>query len=297
MSIEIQGLSKVFPNGNVALKSLSLNIAPGIFGLLGPNGAGKTTFMKILATLLPKTEGRVSVFGHDLEKDRNGIRSMLGYLPQQFGAYPTLSAMEFLDYMLLMGSLEGGKSRRSRIEEVLCMVNLFEHRFERLASFSGGMLRRIGIAQALLGDPKLIIVDEPTAGLDLEERIAFRDMLDGLFAEKRDRVVILSTHIVQDISHICQQVGVLKAGQLVFCDTPQNLAALGKGHVYEIEVDEEQARTLDKKHRIISRALGRQEGIRRFRIFSDDPVASSEQVDPTIEEGYLTVIGGSADAI
>lgn len=295
--IEILNLSKAFPNGKVALKNVSLTIKPGIFGLLGPNGAGKTTLMKILATLLPKTEGRVCIFGHDLEKNRKQIRSMLGYLPQQFGAYPNLSAMEFLDYMSLMGSLEDGRKRRSRIEEVLSMVNLFDHRFEKISSFSGGMLRRLGIAQALFADPKLIIVDEPTAGLDPEERISFRDMIDGLFAEKKDRVVILSTHIVQDISHICQQVGVLKQGELVFYGTPQSLAACGKGRVFEIEVDEEESRTLDKEYRIIWRTLGKQEGMRRFRVFGSNLLPGSEQVDPTIEEGYLAVIGGNADAV
>lgn len=297
MSIDIQGLTKGYPNGNVALKDVSLHIAPGIYGLLGPNGAGKTTLMRILATLLPKTEGRVSIFGYDLEKGRDSIRGLLGYLPQQFGAYPNLSAMEFLDYILLMGNMKHEKDRRSRIEEVLSKVNLFEHRFERLAGFSGGMIRRIGIAQALLSDPQFIIVDEPTAGLDPEERIAFRNMLDELFVENKNRVVILSTHIVQDISHICEQVGVLKEGELIFSGTPEKLAALGKGHVYHVEADQERASLLTQKHRVISRAPGSHEGTRCLRIFSNEPVPDGVLSAPTIEEGYLALVGGGADAV
>lgn len=215
-----------------ALRRLELEIGTEVFGLLGPNGAGKTTFIRIIATLLSPTFGKVTVFGHDVVHDKIPIRKMLGYLPQEFGAYPKLTGKEYLHYI---AALKGVCRPKRQIEELLAQFHLVEVAKRKVTSYSGGMLRRLGIAQALLGDPKVLLVDEPTGGLDPEERVRFRDFLMGLRGE---RVVVLSTHLVEDVALACDRLAVLRKGKHLYHGTPRDMIRLFQGKVYEVEVPE-----------------------------------------------------------
>jgi ABC-2 type transport system ATP-binding protein len=233
MDIQLHGLSKVYRGRVRALDQLDLEIASGMFGLLGPNGAGKTTLMRILAGILRPTSGTVMVGGEDCatERGRTAIKRVLGYLPQELGLYPDLSAREFLDYMGILKGLDDGKARGRRVSELLDVVGIAEVASRKLKTFSGGMKRRVGIAQALLNDPKLLIVDEPTAGLDPEERIRFRNLLAELGG---DRLVLLSTHIVEDIAQTCQRLAVLAQGRVVFQGTIAELVGAAEGKVWTV---------------------------------------------------------------
>ena len=215
MKIAINHLDKTYRGGIHALKDATLNIEGGMFGLLGPNGAGKTTLMRILAGILHPTNGLVHIGDYDgnTEGGHNAIKRVLGYLPQDFGVYPDLSAHEFLDYIGILKGLDDRTARHQRVEELLEIVSLTPVSNRKLKTFSGGMKRRIGIAQALLNDPQLLIVDEPTAGLDPEERIRFRNLLSELGG---NRTIILSTHIVEDIAQTCQQLAIMKGGHIIF---------------------------------------------------------------------------------
>lgn len=200
----------------MVLDDLSLEIQPGVHGLLGPNGAGKTTFMRILATLLQPSSGRISVFGHDLIRDRQAIRALLGYLPQEFGFYPELTATESLDYLALLSGIKSAKDRAIKIRSLLERVNLWDVQGERIKTFSGGMKQRLGIAQMLLNDPRLLIVDEPTAGLDPQERVSFRDLVGQLCEGNENRVILISTHTVDDLTYIASNIMVLNKGHLSY---------------------------------------------------------------------------------
>ncbi|HYT49035.1 MAG TPA: ABC transporter ATP-binding protein, partial [Pyrinomonadaceae bacterium] len=206
--LEIKDLQKTYPSGIQALKRITLEIDSGMFGLLGPNGAGKTTLMKILATLLEPDSGAAEMNGIDLIKDKHGTRKMLGYLPQEFGLYPTLTAEQMLNYFAKLKGVSYRKERVALVDALLDRVNLSHARNQRLGGFSGGMRQRLGIAQALIGNPRLIIVDEPTAGLDPEERNRFHNLLAETAGE--EAVVILSTHIVSDVSSLCGQMAVIR---------------------------------------------------------------------------------------
>jgi ABC-type multidrug transport system ATPase subunit len=229
MKIDINHLDKIYRGGVHALNDASLTIAGGMFGLLGPNGAGKTTLMRILAGILHPTNGRLHIGEYDgnTERGRNAIKQVLGYLPQDFGVYPDLSAREFLDYIGILKGLDVQTARHRRVEELLEIVSLTPVANRKLKAFSGGMKRRIGIAQALLNDPQLLIVDEPTAGLDPEERIRFRNLLSDLGG---NRTILLSTHIVEDIAQTCQNLAIMKDGHIIFQGTVADLLreALGK---------------------------------------------------------------------
>ncbi len=230
MEITIQGLTKVY-RGNVrALDGIDLSISSGMFGLLGPNGAGKTTLMRILAGILSPTSGKLFVGANDgaTDKGRIAIKRMLGYLPQDLGMYPDLSAREFLDYIGILKGLDQRAERRRRVERLLEEVSLTDVANRKLKTFSGGMRRRVGIAQALLNDPQLLIVDEPTAGLDPEERIRFRNLLSDLGGE---RIVLLSTHIVEDIAQTCRNLAVMQHGRVIFQGTIGDLVSSASGHV------------------------------------------------------------------
>jgi ABC-type multidrug transport system ATPase subunit len=236
--IEISGLTKIYGMGPKAVRALSgidLQIHSGMFGLLGPNGAGKTTLMRILAGIVNPSSGIVRIDGHDieLEEGKRAVKSMLGYLPQELGMYPELTAMQFVDYMAILKGLENPGQRARRVEQVLEMVGLHESARRKIKGFSGGMKRRVGIAQALVNDPKLLIVDEPTAGLDPEERIRFRNLLVNLAA---DRVVLLSTHIVEDIGQTCRDLAVLSQGQVIFRGSPAALMQAAAGHVWTLMI-------------------------------------------------------------
>ena len=215
MKIHVQELNKVYRGGVHALNNVNLTIAGGMFGLLGPNGAGKTTLMRILAGILYPTNGVLYVGENDCttERGRNAVKQVLGYLPQELGIYPDLNAREFLDYIGILKGLDNRRERRKRVDELLEIVSLHDVASRKLKTYSGGMKRRVGIAQALLNDPALLIVDEPTAGLDPEERIRFRNLLSDLAG---NRTVLLSTHIVEDVAQTCQNLAVMKNGHVVF---------------------------------------------------------------------------------
>jgi ABC-type multidrug transport system ATPase subunit len=236
MKIEINHLNKIYRGGVHALHNVDLTIPSGMYGLLGPNGAGKTTLMRILAGILRPTSGSIDVDGHDgnTEKGRTAIKQMLGYLPQDLGVYPDLNAREFLDYVGILKGMDERRTRQKRVAELLEVVSLTDVANRKLKTFSGGMKRRIGIAQALLNDPQLLIVDEPTAGLDPEERIRFRNLLSDLAG---DRTVLLSTHIVEDIAQTCRNLAIMKSGQVIFQGTTAGLTSETRGKVWTITTD------------------------------------------------------------
>ncbi len=232
--IQITGLTKTYGTGNKsvhALRGVDLQINAGMFGLLGPNGAGKTTFMRILAGIVNPSGGSIRVDGHDLttEAGKRAVKSMLGYLPQELGMYAELTAEQFVDYMAILKGLDDSAKRNKRVSEVLDMVGLRDAAKRKIKGFSGGMKRRVGIAQALVNNPRILIVDEPTAGLDPEERIRFRNLLVNLAAE---RVVLLSTHIVEDIGQTCRDLTVLARGQIIFRGSPLEMLKATEGHVW-----------------------------------------------------------------
>lgn len=250
MQIEIHELTQIYPNGKRALDGISLTIGDGLFGLLGPNGAGKTTLMRILVTLMKPGSGTVSVDGLDLFRNRKEIRRMLGYLPQEFSIFPRIKTWEFLDYTARLNGIDVRKKRLALIDELLEKVGLIEAR-DRLANkLSGGMKRRLGIAQALIGDPRILIVDEPTTGLDPEERIRFRNVLTSMSQE--GRIIILSTHIVGDISSSCNEMALLNQGRLGFSGSPAEFIERSRGHAFELEVDDMELERLKESYSVIS---------------------------------------------
>jgi ABC-type multidrug transport system ATPase subunit len=234
MDIQIRQLSKVYRGGVRALSDLDLDLGTGMFGLLGPNGAGKTTLMRILAGILRPTGGTLTIGGEDCstERARTAVKRILGYLPQDLGMYPDLSAREFLDYIGILKGLDDARARRKRVEELLALVGLSDVSGRKLKTYSGGMRRRVGIAQALLNDPHLLIVDEPTSGLDPEERIRFRNLLAELSGG--DRTVLLSTHIVEDVAQTAQRLAVLDGGHLIFRGKIAELVAMAQGKVWQV---------------------------------------------------------------
>jgi ABC-2 type transport system ATP-binding protein len=284
MKIEIQNLNQIYPNGNQALKEVNLEIDNGMFGLLGPNGAGKSTLMRILVTLMKPTSGTVLVNGMDIQKHRKELRSMLGYLPQDFRFFTALKTWEFLDYT---GSLAGLKNRKERLKEVdrlLEQVGLLEARDRQANRLSGGMKRRLGIAQALIGNPRIIIVDEPTTGLDPDERIKFRNVLSQL--SQQDIIIILSTHIVGDISSTCQSMGLLNRGDLVYNGSPENLVKNAEGHVFRMNLTPAEYETAKEKYNVIS-TIPVDNGW-EIQVVSDEaPEYVSTSITPNIEHAYV----------
>lgn len=236
MQIAINKLNKIYHGGVHALNDVDLAIPNGMYGLLGPNGAGKTTLMRILAGILRPTSGslRVGVYDGNTERGRTSVKRILGYLPQDLGMYPDLSAREFLDYVGILKGMNDHKTRQRRVEDLLDVVALRNVANRKLKTFSGGMKRRIGIAQALLNDPKLLIVDEPTSGLDPEERIRFRNLLSEMAG---DRTVLLSTHIVEDIAQTCRNLAIMKSGRVVFQGTTAELINEARGKVWTVTTD------------------------------------------------------------
>ncbi len=250
MQIKIENLNKVYKGGSYALNSLNLEIPNGMFGLLGPNGAGKSTLMRILVTLMKPTSGKVTVNDLDLAKNRREIRSMLGYLPQDFSFFSKLKTYEFLDYAARLAGMKNSTARRTAVEQMLEEVGLFEARDRNANKLSGGMKRRLGIAQALINNPKIIIVDEPTTGLDPEERIRFRNLLSTL--STRDVIIILSTHIVGDISSTCHNMALLNKGKLAFAGSPEQLVKEAEGNVWLIKATEKEYLEINEKFPVIS---------------------------------------------
>lgn len=250
MEIQIKNLKKIYPGGHAALQGIDLTISEGMFGLLGPNGAGKSTLMRILVTLMNPSEGQVLLNGKDLMKQRKEVREMLGYLPQDFRFFAKMKTWEFLDYSARLAGMNHKKDRLKKVDEMLESVGLLEFRSRMANKLSGGMKRRLGIAQALISDPKIIIVDEPTTGLDPEERIRFRNLLSDI--GQGDTIIILSTHIVGDISSTCNQMALLNNGELAFTGSPEDLIEMTKGHVWEIEATQEEYDELKVKYPVIS---------------------------------------------
>ncbi len=267
------------------MQKFDLELGPGILGLLGPNGAGKSTLMNILATITHPTEGKVLWNGVDITRQPEELRRVLGYLPQSFGVYPNLTAQEFLEYMAAVKGLDS-RTARQRIDELLQLVNLTEVRKRPLGGYSGGMRQRVGIAQALLNDPKLLIVDEPTVGLDPEERVRFRDLIADLSGE---RIVILSTHIVSDVEATASRIVVSNRGRLVADASPERFIQMVEGKVWEWLVASAELGDV-KKHHLTSGTLRRADGV-QVRVISDGmPAQTARAVSPTFEDAYLKLI-------
>lgn len=250
MHIKIENLNKVYKGGSYAVNNLNLEIPNGMFGLLGPNGAGKSTLMRILVTLMKPSSGKVYFNDLELSKNRREIRSMLGYLPQDFSFFSQLKTSEFLDYAARLSGMKSSSARRTAVDQMLEEVGLFEARDRNANKLSGGMKRRLGIAQALINDPKIIIVDEPTTGLDPEERIRFRNLLSTI--STRDVIIILSTHIVGDISSTCDNMALLNTGKLAFSGSPEDLVKEAEGKVWQIEATEAEYMQINEKYPVIS---------------------------------------------
>lgn len=284
MQIKIEGLSKVYKNGNYAIKNLNLEIPNGMFGLLGPNGAGKSTLMRILVTLMKPSKGTVKVNDLDLAKNRREIRAMLGYLPQDFSFFSKLKTYEFLDYAARLAGMKNGNARRTAVDQMLEEVGLFEARDRNANKLSGGMKRRLGIAQALINNPKIIIVDEPTTGLDPEERIRFRNLLSTL--STRDVIIILSTHIVGDISSTCDNMALLNKGELAFKGSPEQLVKQAEGNVWLIKATEAEYLQINEKYPVIS-TIPTENGWEVQVVAPEINGYYGKQIEPNLEHAYV----------
>ena len=284
MKIKIDGLSKIYPNGKRALANINLEIVNGMFGLLGPNGAGKSSLMRILVTLMTPTDGSVNMNGYDLIKNRSEIRKMLGYLPQDFRFFTKLKTWEFLDYAAGLSGIKDKKTRSEKVDEWLDKVGLFDVRERSANKLSGGMKRRLGIAQALIGDPQIIIVDEPTTGLDPEERIRFRNILSEI--SQKDVIIILSTHIVGDISSTCQNLALLNKGKVGFKGSPEELINKTKGHVWQVNTSGFEYEMLKEKYAIIS-TIPSEEGWEVQLVGDELNVKHAIEIEPNLEHAYV----------
>jgi len=284
VKIEIRNLSKIYPNGNKALDNINLTIESGMFGLLGPNGAGKSTLMRILVTLLEPTKGSVMVDNLDISKYRKEIRKMLGYLPQDFRFFSNLTTYEFLDYGARLSGMRESKIRKNAVHQMLETVGLFEARDRKANRLSGGMKRRLGIAQALINDPRIIIVDEPTTGLDPEERIRFRNLLSTI--SSRDVIIILSTHIVADISSTCRNMALLSSGNLAFNGSPEDLISTAKGKIWQMTVNRDD---MDKVGALypITTTIPVDEGWEIEVVADNTAPFKGIQIEPNLEHAYV----------
>ena len=286
MKLNIDNISKTYPNGVQALKNVSIEIDNGIFGLLGPNGAGKSTLMRTIAALQDADSGTIMLGDVDVEKDKQGLREMLGYLPQEFGVYPKVSAIDLLDHMAVMKGITDAKRREEQVDSLLYQVNLWESKDQKLGTFSGGMKQRFGIAQALLGDPKIIIVDEPTAGLDPMQRNRFHNLLSEI---GENVVVILSTHIVDDVSDLCNDMAIILNGELKLAGKPLELIKKLKQKVWQGLVEKDVAESLKDDERLISSRLYM--GKVKVRLLSNvEPMNGFTLNDPEIEDLYFATI-------
>jgi ABC-type multidrug transport system ATPase subunit len=284
LEITIKNLCKTYPGGFQALDGIDLTIAQGMFGLLGPNGAGKSTLMRILVTLMKSTSGEILIDGKDINKYRKEIRNMVGYLPQDFRFFAKLRSWEFLDYAARLAGMNSRKERNKRVDEMLESVGLYEFRNRMANKLSGGMKRRLGIAQALIAHPSIIIVDEPTTGLDPEERIRFRNLLSDL--GRSDTIIILSTHIVGDISSTCNQMALLNEGSLIYNGTPENLVKQAEGFVWRAEISQVEYETLKSEVPIISTIPSG--GGWEVQFVGEKPERiDAIRVDPNLEHAYV----------
>ncbi|MFD3158100.1 ABC transporter ATP-binding protein [Haloimpatiens sp. FM7330] len=281
MKIVIKNLKKKYGHKKV-INGIDMDIHEGMFGLLGPNGAGKTTLMRILTTLIPKTEGDIKINNIDINNKKE-IRKMIGYLPQDFSIYPTMSVYEALDYLALLSGMKNKKLRNERIKYLLKKVNLENYMKTKVKALSGGMKRRLGIAQAIIHNPKVVIVDEPTAGLDPEERIRFRNLLRD-FSE--GRIVILSTHIVEDVEFTCENLAILNKGNLLYKGRVKELLKNAEGYVWTANIDREELDSVRNRYPIIS-TVSEGNSIRLKLISQEKPLENAENVKPSIEDAYM----------
>jgi len=283
MKISVNNLNMTYPKGKKALQDISVNIeSPSLIGLLGPNGAGKSTLMKLLVAGLIPTSGEILMDGMPLLKNEKKLKASLGYLPQSFGLYDELTVWQFLDYM---AALKGIKNSKKVIEEVIKKTNLTEKRKARISTLSGGQRQRVGIAQALMGNPELLIFDEPTVGLDPEERINFRNLFSKT---AQDKIVLLSTHIIEDVQSVCNKLIVINHGQILFTGTPEELIALAHNHVGVFEEKTEESG--NKEYKITAR-VNTARGI-ACRIVAEILPAFAQAVEPTLEDAYMYLIMG-----
>jgi len=289
MKLTISNLGKQYRRDFWGLQEFSLDVQPGILGLLGPNGAGKSTFMRMLATITKPTEGTIHWNDVDIIKSPDVMRVVLGYLPQDFGVYPNLNAIEFLEYIAAIKGLDA-KATKKRIDELLLVVNLAAAAKRPLGGYSGGMKQRVGIAQALLNDPQLLIVDEPTVGLDPEERVRFRNLLSDLSGE---RIVILSTHIVSDVEATATRITMINKGRLLRDAPPEDLLKELDGKVWKWTISSAELPALKQQY-VISGTIRRSEGVEIRVVSSSQPNVQAVNASPNLEDVYLFLIGGQA---
>lgn len=286
MQLLIENVSKTYSNDVKALRNVSLEIGNGMFGLLGPNGAGKSTLMRTIAGLQESDTGRITVGDIDVSKEKHELRKILGYLPQEFGLYPKVNALELFDHLAIMKGISNKSDREKLTKSLLSQTNLWKYRNRKLGTFSGGMKQRFGIAQALIGDPKLIIVDEPTAGLDPTERNRFHNLLSEI---GENVIVILSTHIVEDVSDLCGNMAIIKDGQVKVVGEPQALIKELTTQVWTGLVEKKDFKSIKKNHQVISSRLSM--GKVQIRVLDDnEPIAGFFQTSPEIEDLYFATI-------
>lgn len=289
--LNISGLTKTYPNGVKALNGINLSIPKGMFGLLGPNGAGKSSLMRTIATLQTPDTGTIQFDDIDVLADPNGLRQRLGYLPQDFGVYPRISAEKLLDHLAVLKGINNSSERKDAVESLLVHTNLWQHRDKAVSGYSGGMRQRFGIAQALVGDPDLIIVDEPTAGLDPEERNRFHNLLVSLGEEK---VIILSTHIVDDVSELCPKMAVLGQGKILLEGNPISLTHELTGRIWRKQVSQDEYRELQQHLNIISARLIA--GKHVIHVMADTSPEGFEQAPANLEDVYFSTLHNSRAA-
>ena len=288
MELRISGISKTYPNGTQALKEVSLDIPRGMFGLLGRNGAGKSTLMRILATLQEPDSGAITLDDIDVVRQKDRVRETLGYLPQSFGFHPRVSAERLLDHFAVLKGLVAAGARRDVVESLLRRANLWEARKQRVGTFSGGMRQRLGVAVALLGNPKLIIVDEPTAGLDPEERVRFLNLLSEI---GEDSAVILSTHIVEDVEELCSRLAIIDGGEILLAAEPSRAIEELRGRIWRRSVSRDELPALERGRSVISTTL--MAGRTIAHVYAEAPPGDGfEQIEPDLKDVYFSVMAG-----
>ncbi|GAB3541476.1 ABC transporter ATP-binding protein [Spirosoma fluminis] len=302
MQLEITDLTKTYSNGVRAIKGVSLTISQGMFGLLGPNGAGKSSLMRTIATLQEADRGRVRLTGVtvpgmaetdiDVLTQKDALRRVLGYLPQEFGVYPRVTAESMLDHIATLKGITNSRERKEIVDALLQKVNLYQVRKKNLGTYSGGMKQRFGIAQALIGNPRLIIVDEPTAGLDPAERNRFHNLLSEI---GENTIVILSTHIVEDVTNLCSDMAIICLGEVVATGNPNDLVRDLRGKVFAKSIDKAELSTYRSTHRVISTQL--KMGKTQIHVLADTPPASFEPVSPDLEDVYFAKITEKMDVV
>ncbi|QHT69771.1 ABC transporter ATP-binding protein [Rhodocytophaga rosea] len=293
MQLVINNLSKTYPNGVHALKEVNLTIPNGMFGLLGPNGAGKSSLMRTLATLQEADSGSVFLDEMNVLEDKEGVRKILGYLPQEFGLYPKVSAETLLTHIAYLKGITSHREREETVKALLHKVNLYDVRKKNLGTFSGGMKQRFGIAQALIGNPKLIIVDEPTAGLDPTERNRFHNLLSEI---GENTIVILSTHIVEDVSHLCNNMAIICKGEVLITGHPTQIIDAMQGKIWKKTVEKEELQHYIQEQKVISTTLFAGKSV--IHVYLDEqPDASFIPVEADLEDVYFTVISDKTSVI